>query len=392
MWFLSPITSDKDNSLLFRSYFLRRLQPKLNISYGVNLEKVRVDLGERSYNIIIDKGILSEIGNALLPFQFSPKIIIISNPTVFNLFGDIVIDSLTKAGFKASSVIIPDGEEYKDYFWAYHLLSELLSQGLDRNSCLIALGGGVIGDITGFIASIYMRGIHFVQLPTTLLSQVDSSVGGKTGVNHPLGKNMIGTFYQPRLVFVDTDTLKTLPRRELLCGISETIKYGIIWDEELFNFMEENKSNILDLSQTHIKHIIKRSCEIKAQIVSMDERESGLRAILNYGHTAGHAIETETGYRSFLHGEAVAIGMNLEARLSEQIGVLDKRSVIRIKLIIDSYGLPSELPPDIDINMLITHMKLDKKAEAGQIKIILPERIGKIIIRKCNIEDLKKYL
>lgn len=356
------------------------------------MEKVKVDLGERSYNIIINEGILSEIGRGLLPFNFSPRIVVISNPTVFNLYGNVVMDSLIKAGFEASSIIIPDGEEYKDYFWAYHILSEILRRGLDRNSCLIALGGGVIGDITGFVASIYMRGIHFIQMPTTLLSQVDSSVGGKTGVNHPLGKNMIGTFYQPRLVWVDTDTLKTLPRRELLCGISETIKYGIIWDEELFKFMEENKSNILELSQTHIKHIIKRSCEIKAQIVSMDERESGLRAILNYGHTVGHAIETETGYCRFLHGEAVAIGMCLESGLSEKIGVLDKRLVLRIKSIIDSYGLPSEIPADIHISTLIKHMKFDKKVEAGQIKLILPERIGKVTIRKGNIEDIKRYL
>lgn len=356
------------------------------------MEKVRVDLGERSYNIIIDKGILSEIGKELLPFNFSPKIVVVSNPKVFNLYGDAVINSLIKAGFEASSVLIPDGEEYKDYFWAYHILSELLRRGLDRNSCLIALGGGVIGDITGFAASTYMRGIHFVQVPTTLLSQVDSSVGGKTGVNHPLGKNMIGTFYQPRLVWVDIDTLATLPEREILCGISEIIKYGIIWDKELFEFMEENRHKILKLAEASIEHIIKRSCEIKAQVVSKDERESGLRAILNYGHTVGHAVETETGYRHFLHGEAVAIGMSLEAGLSEKIGVLDKQQVLRIKLNIDSYGLPSELPTDMNISRLIPHMKFDKKMEAGQIKFILPERIGKVIIKKGNIEDLKRYL
>lgn len=356
------------------------------------MEKVRVDLGERSYNIIIDKGILSGIGEELLPFNFSPKIVVVSNPKVFNLYGDVVIDSLTKAGFGASSILIPDGEEYKDYFWAYHIISELLRRGLDRNSCLIALGGGVIGDITGFVASIYMRGIHFIQVPTTLLSQVDSSVGGKTGVNHPLGKNMIGTFYQPRLVWIDIDTLTTLPEREILCGISEIIKYGIIWDEELFEFMEENRHKILKLAEASIEHIIKRSCEIKAQVVSKDERESGLRAILNYGHTVGHAVETETGYRHFLHGEAVAIGMSLEAELSEKIGVLDKQGALRIKLIMDSYGLPSELPMDMNISRLIPYIKFDKKVEAGQIKLILPERIGKVIIRKGNIEELKRYL
>lgn len=356
------------------------------------MEKVKVDLGERSYNIIIDRGILSEIGKELLPFNFSPKIVVISNPTVFNLYGNIVIDSLIKAGFESSSILIPDGEEYKDYFWAYHILSELLSRGIDRNSCLIALGGGVIGDITGFTASIYMRGIHFIQLPTTLLSQVDSSVGGKTGVNHPLGKNMIGTFYQPRLVWIDADTLKTLPERELLCGISETIKYGIIWDEKLFEFMEENRHEILKLADKAIEHIIKRSCEIKAEVVSKDERESGLRAILNYGHTVGHAVETETGYRRYLHGEAVAMGMHLEAVLSEKIGLLDKQQCLRIKSMIDSYSLPSELPTDMNISRLIAHMKFDKKVEARQIKFILPERIGKVIIKKGNIKELNEYL
>ncbi len=356
------------------------------------MEKVKVELGERSYNIFIDKGSLGEIGKQLLPFNFSPKIVVISNTTVFNLYGNVLMDSLKKAGFRASSVLIPDGEEYKDYFWSYHILSEILKYGLDRNSCLIALGGGVIGDITGFVASIYMRGIHFVQAPTTLLSQVDSSVGGKTGVNHLLGKNMIGTFYQPRLVWIDTDTLNALPKREFLCGIAEIIKYGIIWDGEFFIFMEKNRDDILKLSEPHIKYIIKRSCDIKAQVVSIDEKESGLRAILNYGHTVGHAVETETGYRRFLHGEAIAIGMNLEAMLSQKLGMLAKNDVLRIKSIIDSYGLPSELPNDINISMLINHMQLDKKIETGQIKLILPQRIGKVMIRKTDIKDMKKYL
>ncbi len=355
------------------------------------MDQVRVDLGQRSYNIFIDEGILSKTGEALLPFDFSPKIIIISNPTVFSLYGKVVTDSITKAGFECLNILIPDGEEYKDYFWTYHILSELLKLRLDRNSCLIALGGGVIGDITGFAASLYMRGIRFVQIPTTLLSQVDSSVGGKTGVNHPLGKNMIGTFYQPKLVWIDIDTLATLPQRELLCGISEIIKYGIIWDDQLFDFMEQNKDKILKLELSALKYIIRRSCEIKADVVSKDERESGLRAILNFGHTIGHAIETETGYRRWLHGEAIAIGMHLEARVAEKMGLIDKRQVMRIQSILSAYGLPSGLPPDLNIDKLIGHMKLDKKFEAGQIKLILPERIGKVIIRKSAIDSLRNH-
>ncbi len=356
------------------------------------MKKVRVELVDRSYDIFIGRGILSEIGKELLLFNFTPKIVVISNPTVFNIYGAKVVNSLRNANFETISLLIPDGESYKDYFWSYHILSELLAQGLDRNSCLVALGGGVIGDITGFVASIYMRGISFIQIPTTLLSQVDSSVGGKTGVNHPLGKNMIGTFYQPRLVWIDVETLNTLPKREFLCGMAETIKYGIIWDETLFNFIEDNRDDILALSHFHTEHIIKSACEIKANIVSLDERESGLRSILNFGHTLGHAIETETNYNRFLHGEAVAIGMSFEAGLSEKMGLLNRTDLLRIKSVIDSYGLYSNLPQDIDIRRLMRHIKIDKKVSGGNIKFILPERIGKVIIKEIRINELKGYM
>lgn len=356
------------------------------------MQKVRVDLGERSYDILIDSGILPNIGEAINGFAFS-KVAVISNPTVFNLYGDVVINSLKNSGFEPLRVIIPDGEEYKNYNQTYQILTELLKNKLDRKSCLIALGGGVIGDITGFVASIYMRGVNFIQVPTTLLSQVDSSVGGKTGVNHELGKNMIGTFYQPKLVWIDIDTLKTLPKREVLCGIAEIIKYGVIWDEGLFEFLQNNRESILTLDPLPLTHIIRRSCEIKAEVVSNDERETGLRAILNYGHTIGHAIETETGYSRFLHGEAVAIGINIEARLSEIMGILDKNSVKRVKGIIDSFGLPSDLPEDLNTDKLISHMKLDKKVEAGEMKFILPEKIGKVKIQKgIDIENIRKAL
>ncbi len=356
------------------------------------MQTVRVDLGERSYDIVIDSGILPNIGEAIKGFAFS-KVAVISNPTVFNLYGNVVINSIKNAGFEPIHVIIPDGEEYKNFNQTYQILTELLKNKLDRKSCLIALGGGVIGDITGFAASIYMRGIHFIQAPTTLLSQVDSSVGGKTGVNHELGKNMIGAFYQPRLVWIDIDTLKTLPKREILCGIAEIIKYGVIWDEGLFEFLKKNKDSILTLNTERLIHIIRRSCEIKAEVVSADERETGLRAILNYGHTIGHAIETETGYSRFLHGEAVAIGMNLEAWLSEIMGFLDRKYALKIKAVIDSYGLPSELPADLNADKLISHMKLDKKVEAGEMKFILPENIGKVRIQKgIGIEDIKRAI
>lgn len=349
---------------------------------------IKVELGERSYEIIIDSGILNKIGEKISDLGFSSRIAVVSNPTVYGLYGKIVEESLKKAGFDVITVLIPDGEEYKDLLWVYSIYSELLKHRLDRSSALIALGGGVIGDITGFAASTYMRGISFIQVPTTLLAQVDSSVGGKTGVNHPLGKNMIGTFYQPRLVWADIDTLKTLEKKEVLAGLAEVIKYGIIWDAELFKFLKDNISRILNLDKEALGHIIKRSCEIKADVVSKDEREAGLRAILNYGHTIGHAIETATGYAKYLHGEAVAMGMVAEARLAVLLGLLDKAASDRINTLIDSYGLPTAAPKDIDKNTLLSLMQIDKKTIKGKLTFILPEKIGSVAIKK--VDDIEK--
>lgn len=346
------------------------------------MEKVRVELGDRSYDISIGSNILNDVGDSIKSFGLSPKIAIVSNPTVYPLYGKAVVDSLKKIGFNVLTVTIPDGEEYKDLLWLEYIYNVLLKAKLDRSSLLVALGGGVIGDITGFAASTYLRGISYIQVPTTLLAQVDSSVGGKTGVNHKLGKNMIGTFWQPRLVWIDVETLKTLSKREFLAGIAEVIKYGVIWDEELFNFLENERSKILVLDNGSMMHIIKRSCEIKAEVVSKDERESGLRSVLNFGHTIGHAIETVTEYRKFLHGEAIAIGMCLEAKLSGMLTFIDNDKVLRIKNLIDSYGLPSEMPSDIDIGHILSSMELDKKAVAGELRFILPEKIGKVRIHK----------
>jgi 3-dehydroquinate synthase len=346
------------------------------------MEKIRVELAERSYDIAIGSNILEGIGDNLKSFGLSPKIVIVSNPIVFQLYGEHVSNSVKKAGFNLLIVTIPDGEGYKDLLWVQHIYDELLRHRLDRLSALIALGGGVIGDITGFAASTYMRGVSYIQIPTTLLAQVDSSVGGKTGVNHKRGKNMIGTFWQPRLVWIDVETLKTLPKRELLAGIAEVIKYGVIQDKELFDFLEVNRDKILNLDKDALTHIIKRSCEIKAEVVSKDEREAGLRAILNYGHTIGHAIETATEYRKYLHGEAVAIGMCAEARLSQMFNFIDRDQVFRIKGLVDSYGLPSEVPADIDLNSMFSSIQLDKKAVAGELKFILPEKIGSVRIHK----------
>lgn len=343
---------------------------------------VRVSLGDRSYSIAIDAGILNGIGAALGRFGFSRTMALVSNPTVYRLYGKAVKRSLQSAGFTPVTVLIPDGEKFKSLGSMEHIYRELLTARLDRRSALVALGGGVIGDITGFAASTYMRGIDFVQVPTTLLAQVDSSVGGKTGVNHPLGKNMIGAFWQPRLVWIDLDTLRTLPRRELLAGLAEVIKYGVIWDAGLFRFLEKHRDRILGLDRPALAHIIRRSCQIKAEVVSQDERESGLRAILNFGHTVGHAVETVTGYRKFLHGEAVAIGMYQEALIARQMGLISAAEAERIRGLIEAYGLPAAMPKGLSCGPVFDAMQLDKKAVAGSLRIVLPKEIGRVKIAK----------
>lgn len=355
------------------------------------MEKLRVELGERSYEILIDRGNLSNIGERLLRFSMGNKIAIVSNPTVSELYSGRVLNSLKKDGFDPFLILIPDGETYKDYFWAYHILTKLLELGFDRKSFLIALGGGVIGDITGFVASLYMRGIPYIQIPTTLLSQVDSSVGGKTGVNHSLGKNMIGTFWQPSLVWIDVDTLDSLPEREFLSGMAEVIKYGIIWNSDFFDFLERNREKILKHDKELLIKIIKNSCEIKSEIVSKDERESSLRAILNYGHSIGHAIETLTNYTSYLHGEAISIGMVYEAKIANMFGFLSKEDFERIKKIIKTYGLPAEMPSIIEPSALIKTIMLDKKNIYGNIRMVIPESIGKMKINfDIQEEELKR--
>jgi 3-dehydroquinate synthase len=353
----------------------------------VTLEKIRVELGPRSYDIVIGSETIGSLGDALKDFDLSPRIAIVSNPTVMNLYGDVVDASLKNAGFETIVITVPDGEEYKNLLWVEHIWGELLKCRLDRKSSVVALGGGVIGDMAGFAAAAYMRGIRFVQAPTTLLAQVDSSVGGKTGVNHPLGKNMIGAFWQPSLVWIDVEILRTLPRKELLAGLAEVIKYGVIWDEDFFNYLDDNKDAILALKADALAHIIARSCRIKAEVVSSDEREAGLRAILNYGHTVGHAVETTTGYTRYLHGETVAIGMNVEARLAVQVGLLSEDEALRIKGLIESYGLPTELPEGAGAKEMLQAMEHDKKALAGQLRFTLPEKVGKARVNESVGKD-----
>lgn len=344
---------------------------------------VDVNLGERSYQIEIGRA-LYEIGGRIKLFGFNDKIAVVTNPTVKALHGKAVIESLKSAGFMVMSIEIPDGEGYKTLEWANHIYTALLVNSFDRRSALVALGGGVIGDLTGFAAATYMRGVPFVQVPTTLLSMVDSSVGGKTGVNHPLGKNMIGAFYQPKYVLMDLDVLKTLPKEEFLAGLAEVIKYGVIADAGLFGYLETHKDRLLSLDPEALGHVIRRSCEIKAGVVAKDERESGLRAVLNFGHTIGHAIETLMNY-TMRHGEAVAVGMVYAARLARESGLCDSSVPKRIEDIVASYGLPKDLaslPRALSAREILDAMQVDKKAEAGKVRFVLPTRIGEVVLTK----------
>ncbi|MDH4101266.1 MAG: 3-dehydroquinate synthase [Nitrospirota bacterium] len=344
------------------------------------MEKVRVELGERSYDITIAAGTLGGIGPAMKELSIGRRVAVVTNPTVGALYEKTVVDSLKTAGFSPITITVPDGEKYKTLESAATIYERLLTEKFDRKCSLVALGGGVIGDLTGFVAATYLRGVPFVQVPTTLLAQVDSSVGGKTGVNHPLGKNMIGAFYQPLLVWIDTATLTTLPPREFIAGLAEVVKYGVISDKSLFDYLEEAIEDILALREQDLTRIIKRSCEIKAEVVGQDERESGLRAILNYGHTVGHAIETATGYTRYLHGEAVAIGMIAAARLAVALGRCDKSVTSRIEALLHRGGLPVCVPSDLPPRQLVELTGGDKKAVEKKARFILPSRIGQVDI------------
>lgn len=353
---------------------------------GLDAQIVNVDLKERSYDIVIGSRLINDIGLRLKEFRPS-KVAVISNETVFPLYRDTVLRSFSEYNIVPEIILLPDGEEYKDFQQAHHIHGELLKARFDRSSLLIALGGGVVGDITGFVASTYMRGIRFIQVPTTLLAQVDSSVGGKTGVNHPLGKNMIGTFYQPSLVIIDIDTLRTLPKKEFYAGMAEVIKYGVIADRAFFDYIRDNRDNILALGESII-HVIKRSCEIKADVVSKDEREAGLRAILNFGHTVGHAVETVTGYTKFLHGEAVAMGMCAAAALAVKMGMFEQAGAELIRELVAMYSLPVDMPGGLNAADMISAMEIDKKAEGGRLRFVLPEAIGKVRIEDDVDRDL----
>ena len=348
---------------------------------------LNVELGDRSYPIFIGEDLLGR-SDLVAPYVVGKQVMIVTNETVAPLYLEQVKSSFS--GFDVSEVILPDGEEYKTLPIINRIFDALLENRFERKCTLVALGGGVIGDMTGFAAACYQRGVPFIQIPTTLLAQVDSSVGGKTGVNHELGKNMIGAFHQPRCVIADTRTLDSLEDRQLSAGIAEVIKYGLIRDLGFFEWLEQNMQLLLGRDASALAYAIECSCQNKAEVVAADERESGIRAILNLGHTFGHAIEAGTGYGKWLHGEAIATGMLMAADLSQRMGMLTTEDVQRIDNIIDHAQLPTRAPASMDYDTFIKYMSVDKKVEAGAIRFVLLKKIGESLITADYEPELLK--
>lgn len=341
------------------------------------MQTLKVDLAERGYPIYIGEGILAQ-ADLLRRHIGGRQVAIVTNETIAPLYLERLLQSLD--GFSVTSIVLPDGEAHKDWPTLQLIFDGLLQARHDRCTTLIALGGGVIGDMTGFAAACYQRGVDFIQVPTTLLSQVDSSVGGKTGINHPLGKNMVGAFYQPKAVLIDSTTLSTLPPRELSAGLAEVIKYGLICDEAFFSWLEQNVDALRQLDPAAIEHAVYQSCAAKARIVSADEREGGIRAILNLGHTFGHAIEAHQGYGAWLHGEAVAAGTVMALDLSCRSGWLTEPERDRAIRLLASAGLPVTPPSDMTAQDFARFMSVDKKVLDGQLRLILLRRIGEAIV------------
>ena len=339
------------------------------------MKTLHVDLASRSYPIYIGTDLLEQKALFEPHLKSSTTVFIVSNTTVAPLYAKMLTNTLTQLGKTVRLLELPDGESFKDWQHLQLIFDELLAHGADRQSMIVALGGGVVGDMAGFGAASFMRGIRFIQVPTTLLAQVDSSVGGKTGINHPLGKNMIGAFHQPVAVIADLNTLRTLPARELSAGLAEVIKHGAIADADFLDWIEANSSALLACDTNAMAHAVLRSCEIKSAVVSADEREGGIRATLNFGHTFGHAIESGLGYGEWLHGEAVGCGMVMAADLSVRLGHISQVDAERLKRIIKSMHLPI-MPPKLGTERFMELMQVDKKTEAGQIRYITLESVG----------------
>jgi len=351
------------------------------------MEKITVSLGDRSYPITVAAGLFNDPAS-FWPLKAGDNAMLVTNETLAPIYLDKLSTLLSQAGVKVDQVILPDGEKYKTLAVMDEVFTALLQKPHGRDTTLIALGGGVIGDLTGFAAASYQRGVRFIQVPTTLLSQVDSSVGGKTAVNHPLGKNMIGAFYQPASVVVDTDCLATLPARELASGLAEVIKYGIILDGDFFQWLEQNLDALLALDEKAMAYCIRRCCELKAEVVAADEREMGLRALLNLGHTFGHAIEAHMGYGNWLHGEAIAAGMVMAARTAERLGQFSSADTDRIIALLLRAGLPVHGPESMKAEEYLPHMMRDKKVLAGEMRLVLPLAIGRSEVRAGVAHDM----
>lgn len=356
------------------------------------MPSIQVDLGERSYPIQINAGSFENVG-FLLSAISGQQVVIISNEVVAPLYHKTLHDQLLQHNKKVTSIIIEDGEAYKTLASFDTILTQLLKQRISRDACIVALGGGVIGDLSGFVAASYQRGIDFIQVPTTLLSQVDSSVGGKTAVNHPLGKNMIGAFYQPRAVLIDPKSLDTLPSNEFSAGMAEVIKYGIIYDVSFFDWLVQNREAIAEKDNQALSYMIAKCCEIKAHIVKQDEKENGIRALLNLGHTFGHAIEAEMGYGEWLHGEAVAAGMVFAARLAVMRDQMLTSELRQIEGLLEYFNLPLKGPSSMNASDYVTHMQRDKKVLSGKMRFILPINIGKAhVVNNVTQQELAQLL
>jgi 3-dehydroquinate synthase len=340
---------------------------------------ITVELPQQSYEVAIAPQGIAHLGTWMQPLNLGKKVLLVSNPIVFRRYGETLLNALSE--YDVTQCILPAGERYKTLNSIQKIYDAALAQRLERSSTIVTLGGGVIGDMAGFAAATWLRGINFVQVPTSLLAMVDASIGGKTGVNHPHGKNLIGAFHQPRLVLIDPQVLATLPPREFRAGMAEVIKYGIIWDSDLFEQLEAAPH--LDqrrISEELLQTILTRSCQAKAHVVSQDEKEAGLRAILNYGHTIGHAVESLTGYRTVNHGEGVAIGMVAAAQIAVDLGLWEQESADRQQVLLEKTGLPTKLPAGMDIDAILESLLTDKKVKSGKVRFVLPTKIGAAIV------------
>jgi len=340
------------------------------------LAVVEVALGDRSYPIHIEAGLLNKAGEIIASIAKKPRVALVAQKKVFDLWGAQVSDSLRRAGLDFFTAIVPDGEKAKTLAWTRRLYGEFAKNSMDRSSLVVALGGGAVGDLAGFAAASWLRGVDFVQIPTTLLAQVDASVGGKVGVNLPAGKNLVGAFWQPKAVLIDPLCLTTLSKRDIKSGLAEVIKYGIILDKDFFNKVKALRTGLLEAQPEALITAIQRSCELKAYVVCSDERESGLRAILNYGHTIGHAVESVAGYGRMRHGEAISIGMVLAARLAVDLKMFHPDQAGEVEETLRAFALPVEVCPNLDVRAMLKAVSVDKKSKAGKVRFILPKTIG----------------